>query len=340
MKRALTLVVIFFALWSLQSAGQSSDVFSSQDPNLDCGKYSKREIPNQGWVCQRLIIFPWFAAGDGWKTQINIVADENRETGILYSLSLSSQNGQATLAVVGISGIYSIISGIGYGRFPGQSVTFEVVEGGTCKVVDGQIVCDTVPGLLTGNSYIRFSAPNVETLEALSTQLVFFHYGEYGIADWQVAVPPIWYDEASPKWSGYFSETPNELKLDGNVKSHNTSFAVANLHTEPQSVLVSVYDQNGKFIASASTPVLEAGNLDPFGEGFVIPGGVRAFVLSDFLGNAIKPGVFTGYTVSRDQPFQGTIRFEGSAGGRIAPLVLRAVGGSITYLVSKPVKMP
>jgi hypothetical protein len=64
----------------------------------------------------------------------------------------------------------------------------------------------------------------------------------------------------------------------------------------------------------------------------VFPKGVFAEVLATFFGAPMFPaGVF-------GNELTGTLRFKGLGGGKIAPLVLRAIGNSITSFEVKAVR--
>jgi hypothetical protein len=319
---------LVFVLLSFGMVAQAQNAHATA-VKPDCGKYTLHEWPfNGGYSCQRYATYPWFAAQTNlWTTQISI-ANGSQTAGVQFEIGLGEYAN--TKLIWGGNWINTISSLVAISLGPNGSDLLTYTKMGVCSVVNGAISCGTNDDLAYGTMFVRISAPNVKALEEASSQLVFFHYTD-GLADWQAPVEMVYNDQASPKWSATFTETPVGLK-GGNVQSNNSSFAVTNLSDQPQSVLVSVYDTRGKLVASASTPVLQPSSRDMVHNEEIYAGGVYAAVLSDFFGNTIL------VDAAGMEYFRGTIIFEGSANGNIVPIVLRAVGASMSPMFVKAVQ--
>ncbi len=168
---------------------------------------------------------------------------------------------------------------------------------------------------------MQLDAPDVQTLQAANLQLIFLFADSTGKYNTQLAVPPIFNDQATAAWITSFSETPIDRKATA-PNSNDCSFAVANLSAQPQSVTVSLYDQSGILIAQKTTPVLTAG----------IPGGVYGNDFGTFFG--LTSSALTSPTGTID----GTVQFASSAGLPIAPLVVRLAGNSVSTFQVAPLR--
>jgi hypothetical protein len=138
--------------------------------------------------------------------------------------------------------------------------------------------------------------------------------------------PVIFRDQASARWIADLIETP--LSQHTHTGATVTAFAVVNLSLSQQAVVLKVFDQSGNVVASAKTPVLNgAPSLGASFDSVASVGGVYAAVLSNLLGIDLAPSPGRAN-------FQGTVTFEGEAGGKIAPQVIR---GSWPPIASVPV---
>jgi hypothetical protein len=331
--RALGIVLgVVFVLLCTQ-AGLALSYTSPTPPA--CGKYVLHtwsdELGNPiDYSCQRFGTFPWFAAQkvgnkQVWMTQITIAA--GAQGGAQFEINLGAN--RTTEGVMGGNWSPTIADQLVTPLQKGGSDVLSLESAGGCTVSETGYTCGPTGELATGSIDVRISAPDVASLEAAYAQLVYISFQDGNVASWQVAVPLVFKDQAARKWSTAFTETPLNLK-SGNMRANNTSFAVVNLADVPQSVVVSVYDVQGGLVAQQTTPELAAGEHSGFHNEEVYVGGVYARVLSDLLGNSIPAGDSSG------ADFRGTIRLEGSTGRNIAPVVLRAVGNSITSLILKP----
>jgi hypothetical protein len=225
-----------------------------------------------------------------------------------------------------------------YGGLAGSYGTFNFVQptvpaGSSARldilsaVVCGSSGCAQTGGLADGPLWVRMDAPDVQTLEAANLQLIFLFTDSTGKYNTQMAVPPVFNDQASADWMSSFSETPVDQKA-ASINSNDSSFAVTNLSLQAQSVSVSLYDQAGNLIAQKSTPLLTAGTQNG---AQVMSGGVYGIDFGSFFG--LTRSVLTSLTGTID----GTVRFASSAGLPIAPLVVRLAGNSISTFQVAPI---
>ena len=180
--------------------------------------------------------------------------------------------------------------------------------------------CQTVNSF--GSFVFTIDGPNAAALESAHIRATHLQLGGDGAPVGQADAPVVFRDQASSRWRVAVTETP--LSQQTQPGSNVMSFAVANLSTAPQAVIVKVFDASGNLAASAKTPGLYGAITlgSPFEEA-AGPGAVYAAALSNLLGVDLVPA--PGDTV-----FRGTVTFEGEGGGKIAPLVVRMNWPAIT----------
>ena len=284
--------------------------FSAPTPP-DCGKYTMAPLIDGTFACERYAAFPWFAAGQGWSTQVAMLTapEPGQLRGVQFQIGLGPG--------ASVKAVYGGLAGT-YGNF--TFVQPPVLSGSSARL-DILSAAFAATDLAYGPLWVQLDAPDVQTLEAASLQLIFLFADSTGKYNAQLAVPPIFNDQAAPAWIASFSETPVDKKATA-PNSNDCSFAVANLSAQPQSVTVSLYDQSGILIAQKTTPVLTAG----------IPGGVYGTDFGRFFG--LNSSALTSPTGTID----GTVQFTSSAGLPIAPLVLRLAGNSISTFQVAPLR--
>jgi hypothetical protein len=310
--------------------------FSAPAPPA-CGKYVLATLADGSFACERYAAFPWFAAGDGWSTQVSmftapVAPVDGQPRGAQFQVGLGA--GASVAAVYGgLAGSYGIFSFVQPPILAADSARLDIFSAVAC----GAAGCSQTSDLADGPLWVQMDAPDVQTLEAANLQLIFLFADSTGKYNTQMAVPPVFSDLASAAWMASFSETPLDWKASA-INSNNSSFAVTNLSNQAQSVTVSLYDQSGNLIAQKTTPQLAAGN----GNGTqVLPGGVYADDFASFFGltSAMltqSQGVFAALTGTID----GSIQFVSSAGLPIAPLVVRLAGNSISTFQVAPMAVP
>ena len=321
--------------FSLFLAGATLFAQYSSPVRLDCGKYATTQWPDNTYSCERYATFPWFAAGQGWSTQVPMLAAPaagatDRPAGVRFQVGLGNESSVATV-YGGLSGRYSNFAFVQPSLAAASSARLDLLSAASCST-DG---CFLTGDLAYGPLWVQLDAADVATLEAAAIQLIFIYSDSTGANTRQVAVPPVFSDLASAKWIASFSETATDKKMD-DVNSNDSSFAVTNLSDQPQSVRVSLYDQQGGLLAQRDTPLLAAGLRN---NGQVTAGGVYAADFASFFG--LTSAMLTPAAAEQAAAtgtIDGTIRFESSAGQPIAPLVLRMAGASITSMLVSPLQ--
>src|SRR5579872_5970748 len=80
--------------------------FSTPTPP-DCATYTVASLPDGTFACERYATFPWFAAGQGWSTQVSMFTapESGQSRGVQFQIGLSP--GASVNAVDGgLSGSY------------------------------------------------------------------------------------------------------------------------------------------------------------------------------------------------------------------------------------------
>jgi hypothetical protein len=284
----------------------------------DCGSYNLAMLADGSFACERYAAFPWFAAGQGWSTQVAMYTapGSGQLRGVRFQIGLGP--GASVKAVYGgLAGTYGNFTFVQPPVLAGSSARLDILS-----------AAFAAPDLAYGPLWVQLDAPDVQTLEAANLQLIFVFADSTGKYNTQVAVPPIFNDQSALAWITSFSETPVDKKPTA-PNSNDCSFAVANLSAQPQSVTVSLYDQSGNLLAQQTTPVLAAGLQNG---AQVIPGGVFGIDFGTFFG--LTSSALTSSTGTID----GTVQFTSSAGLPIAPLVLRMAGNSISSFQVAPLR--
>ncbi len=284
--------------------------FSAPTPP-DCANYTVATLPDGTFACERYAAFPWFAAGQGWSTQVSMFTapEPGQVRGVQFQVGLGP--GASVKAIYGgLAGTYGNFTFVQPPILAGNSAHLDILS-----------AAFAAPDLAYGPLWVQLDAPDVQTLESANLQLIFLFADSTGKYNTQLAVPPIFNDQATAAWIASFSETPIDRKAT-DANSNDCSFAVANLSAQPQSVTVSLYDQSGNLIAQKATPVLAAG----------IPGGVYGTDFGSFFG--LTSSALTSPTGTID----GTVQFASSAGLPIAPLVIRLAGNSISTFEVAPLR--
>jgi hypothetical protein len=300
--------------------------FSTSTPP-ECGKYVLATLADGSFACERYAAFPWFAAGGGWSTQVSmftapVALVNGQPRGVQFQIGLGP--GASVAAVYGgLAGSYGTFNFVQPPILAGSSARLDILSAVVCSSAG----CAQTGDLADGPLWVQMDAPDVETLEAGNLQLMFLFADSTGKYNTQMAVLPVFNDQASAAWMSSFSETPTDLKAAA-INSNDSSFAVTNLSLQAQSVSVSLYDQAGKLIAQKSTPLLAAGTQNG---AQVIPGGVYGIDFGSFFG--LTSSVLASLTGTID----GTVRFISSAGLPIAPLVVRLAGNSISTFQAAPI---
>ena len=300
----------------------------------NCGTYTI-----VGNTCERYATFPWYATGQGWQSQVSFqlspsaTGAANVQFGLGAGQNLGLASGAPNTAFRGsLGGTQSIYTSPQFALSANGSTRLDMLNAATCVGSN----CVDNPLLAIGTAWVKITAADAKTLDAASLQLIYLASIPKGDPiSWQVAVPPIFNDQASPRWITTFSETPADQKA-ASVNSNNMAFAVANLSAQAQAVTISVYDLFGNLIMQKATPTLGAGTQA--GEQ-VKPGDVYADTFANFFGLTLNSlGNSATTLASAIGTIDGTILFEGSGQKPIAPLVVRSAGKSNSLLLVTPLK--
>ncbi len=275
-----------------------------------------------GFGCLKTVIFPQFAVGNGWTTQVTgfmppqvqlpgLVTGTN--PGFAFQISLGSgakatlNNGAKTLFTAldnGCLGLWEALTSTAFqtggavidsgtsdhGNFTG------LANVGSCGGTDQQLT-----GGGEGPMQMQIIAPNANAIAQATGELTYFYDG--GTFQWQVTVNPIDINSAKTTWTGPLYQGGDYV----------TAFSVVNAANFAQTVTVTLHDDSGNPIGNAmTTPSLAAGcGCNQWNQSAV--GGYYASTISDFFGDI---GTQTG-----------TIEFNGQ--GKMLVIVLRTIKNSL-----------
>ena len=346
MKQITVLVILIFAMTLLtapvQAAGQSDFSFMSVSAPAKCGKDHPGVVTGQqllqlfgstgtlsGYSCIKTLLFPQFAVGNGWTSQVtNLMPVQPPLAGLVsgtnpgYAVVLTAgsaatanpNNGATVLLNAGANGClgfwdslsatafqlgYSVIDsgGATRGNLTGLGTLGKCAGGADTQVAGGA----------QGPLQVQVLAPSEAALNQSVNQLTYFYDG--GTFTWQVTVNPIDISNAKTIWTA-------PLYQGGD---YATAFSVVNASNTPQSVNIVLRDDNGNPIGTAkSTPMLAPGcGCSQLGQSAA--GGFYAITVADLFGNI---GTQTG-----------SIEFTGSS--NIVVLVLRTIKTSLGSVPAK-----
>jgi hypothetical protein len=189
----------------------------------ECGKYVLAILAD-GSACERYAAFPWFAAGGGWSTQVSMFTAPmelvgGQPRGVQFQIGLGP--GASVAAVYGgLAGSYGTFNFVQSPILAGNSARLDILSAVACDSSG----CAQTGDLADGPLWVQMDAPDVETLEAGNFQLIFLFSDSTGKYSTQMAVPPVFNDQASAAWISSFSETPVNQKA-ASINSNDSSFA-------------------------------------------------------------------------------------------------------------------
>ena len=281
-----------------------------------CGKY-----PTVDTYCRRIGILPWYGGIPGqWETDLQFNPGSNAiQFGYITSQALAYDGIGHNLLLEDYRGRFN--AGSVY-NLAGETYSARILAGVDCY---GQLFgCQTVASV--GSLGVTIDGSNAAALEGAQIRETYKLLARDGSVAGQTDTPVIFRDQASARWRADLIETP--LSQQTHAGATVTAFAVTNLCRSPQAVVVKVFDQSGNLVAAAKTPVLNgAPSLGALFDDVASVGGVYSAVLSNLLGIDLGPNPGSA-------DFHGTVTFEGEAGGKIAPQVMR---GSWPPITSVPV---
>jgi hypothetical protein len=299
-----------FRLLLLILVGSGLTVLKAQGPP-DCGKYPTTTDYDGTVFCHRWGILPWLVGIPGaWETEfrLGVTGDTVRFS---FSSSLTFNSYSTNMRVEDSdwgATFFEEIDHINLRKYGSHWIRIL----GACDYAAGEC---TNRGA-TGSMFVNADASNAAALEAVSAFGIYKNTSNGSIVS-QATAPVIFLDQAAVRWTAILVETPRAQQSQPGATI--TSFAVANLSTDSQAVLVRVYDERGNLSASAKTPVLRP---------VFDSGDVHADTLSNVVGVNLPVAFCKG--CADPTVFRGTVVFEGENGGPIAPVVFRFNGPALT----------
>lgn len=334
--------------WAGVAAGQNlpSDLsFMNVSSPGSCGTPDNAIVTSQqlfgtgsGFACMKTLIFPQFAVGGGWTTQITGLMPVQPPTAGLvggatepgFAVSLTpGSSAAATLFGSSTPVLFSAADGGCLALWNGEKgagssvpYTFQIIDiidsgtadhGSFTSLANiggcGSNSTDTqISGSAQGPMQLQVFAPNSLSLSQATAQLSYFYNDP--TFSWQVNVSPVDINSAKKTWTAPLYQ--------GAPYNYVTAFSVVNASNVQQSVTINLRDGNGNPIGTYTTPQLAAGC------------GCNQL-------NQSAAGGFYANTVSTLFPSignqAGSIEFDGTS--NIVVLVLRAVNNT---LGSVPVK--
>ena len=245
--------------FSAAQAQQQPIYWSTTQP--DCGSYKSLQLSNGNYVCEVYGIFPWFAAGAGWKTSIRTAAPASAPIAAFYSYY--DTNGNAAALDANYVDGAGVTSGQNYFSFalnanePAQLDLLGLpAEAPTYSQTAAQ-------GLIL--AYIQ--CPDASTCSQATTQLM---YSALPSQLWSLSIPIVWNAQLGAVWSSWgFDDGQKQI----------FSFVISNSSNVAQTYAVYIYDSLGNLMTRINTPSIPSL-------------GTYAQVLDSFLGNKTPGGLF------------------------------------------------
>jgi len=277
----------------------------------DCGTRDQAVVQWSafpGYSCMRTAIFPQFAIGNGWTTQITgFLPLQPPVSGIAPSVLGQVFPGDFASVTRNIpcAGIWESITGTASQTFSAQVPSGGAYTGnftGLAGCPSGsQNLSVQIPGLGQGPMQLQIFAPNAQALQNATAQMT--QYYQDSTFSWQVTVNPIDVLDAKNSWTA-------PLYQGGN---YTTAFSVVNMSPSPQAVTITLRDDNGNLVTSPlATPIL-AGGCGCNQDSVNAAGGFFAQTV---------PAFFSNIGVA-----QGTIQF--TASQPIIVFILRVINNSL-----------
>lgn len=235
----------------------------------DCSSLSENPVAIKnssgttlGYSCYVSGTFVWFAAGGGWGTAIRVAAPASAPVGVDYSFYDTKGNNLN----IDVTGSYSATGS--------NDVNFALFANQPAEI-DLRGASSNAPGygnITVGSAYAVFFCPDAATCGNVLPQLI---YSNLPSTPWSLSVPLAWDGASSTQWSAVGVDT-----------GHQVSLVIYNEDLTATSYKVSVYDNSGKLVGSATTPSVPP--LQNSGQG---EGGIYETLLSDLI-RTMPSGVF------------------------------------------------
>jgi len=287
--------ITFFSLFLLLIVAPvcaQDESFLSTAPPADCGTTDQTivQLPGMpGYACLKTMIFPQFAAGNGWTTQISGLLPVQPLTGGLvegtragFGVIIYPGDSATVSRQTSCLGLWTADPEINEGI---QELQGPVLSGGAGHIdFTGLAACPQgssslsvqAPGLGEGPMQLQVMAPNAQALREATTQLTYY----YEALSWQVTVTPIDVRSAKTRWTAPLFQGGDYV----------TAFSVVNASPVAQSVTIALRDgEGGNVGAPVQTPILAAGcGCNQLNQS--APGGYYARTVPDLFGNITQTG--------------------------------------------------
>ncbi len=273
MKSLHLIVLIALAVVSLR--GQSNQIVYWSTTKPDCSSLNN-ETPAPimdasgntiGYSCYVSGTFVWLAAGGMWGTTIRVAAPASANIDADYTFYDTSGNNNVSLDSTLNSDPSSLASGneVEVPLLANQPVEVEVLG----NTSDAPNYGNTAEGTV----YAVFYCPDATTCSNVLPQLL---YSALPTQPWSLSVPIAWDDQLSSQWSAV-------VNYDGSTNV--VGLVVYNEDSTANTYTIDVYDTNGNFVMSGTTP-----SIPPLPSSGSADGGTYAALLSDLV-----PGLPAGF---------------------------------------------
>jgi hypothetical protein len=209
-----------------------------------------------GYSCYVSGTFVWLAAGGEWGTTIRVAAPASAPIGVDYSFYDQSGTPSQSLDSTINSDPSTLSSGndVNFALYANQPAEIELLGFSSDAPNYGNTADGTV--------YAVFYCPDATTCSNVLPQLL---YSALPSQPWSLSVPIAWDDNLSSQWSA--------VGIDDGV-TNVVSFAIYNEDSVANSYTIDVYDSNGDFCCSGTTP-----SIPPIPSSGTADGGVYAVLL-------------------------------------------------------------
>ena len=235
----------------------------SSPPDCSTLNETAMQLPNGGYSCYVSGTFVWLAAGGEWGTTIRVAAPSTAPIGVDYTFY--DVNGNPL-------NLDTEINNHGSTFGSGNELDFSLYANQPAEVelLGATNDAPNYNSTATGSVYATFYCPDADTCSDVLPQLL---YSALPSQPWSLSVPIAWDNSTWTQWSAV------GINDNGPNPEHLVSLVIYNEDTSANSYTVSVYDSNGTFISSGTTPSIPP--LQDLGGGTYGEGGTYGVLLSE-----------------------------------------------------------
>jgi len=298
---------------------------------------------------ERIILFPWFAVGQGWETRLFVgtatMGQQGNKGG--FSITLPSMINFRNIQLFGRIDFplkhgeesQVPIGSLSSGFFPGLYEGYYLLdakprEGGNSILTTGVVKVEFIGSPNSDPCAVNYIWENYAF-----SQLTFLYRDDTGTVRWMVSEPGYWVDELSPRWSAPISVSgpggPDGRQFND---FEDPSFAVANAGDKEVIVRVRVYDNYGKpWLDEIQNPVVAKWQAEKLTKTFRLkPLETVAYIVRDLFGDALFQRLPNNTDFGYPFGFWGSLLFEAVddngnvvPDAKIIPVVLQRVGDAL-----------